>query len=940
MTKNRNFCVMGGITVNFKVLYWTEWGQNLVVSGEGALLGNFDVKRGHQMTCSHLGDTLLWECAVTIPLMSSITYKYVVTGEHSEVHKTENTTRTIDLPPDLESGDAIELLDVWQDDSNPACVLSKGAFAKVILSDKTVVTKGSPPREAVSMTAAIVRFIVSDWQLQDGESVCITGGLPQLGNWQPLQMLPMTERKTPIWEAEVSVPLSAFPFTYKYAIVETGGNVILEHGENHIVSLPPGEGITVKAPRMLVRSDGFFRREHPWRGAGIAVPVFSLRTASSCGCGEFEDIKALVDFCNAAGMRLIQLLPVNDTCVHMTWWDTYPYSSLSVFALHPMYMRLELLSEDVPEGIQAEIDTLRVELDGKTDMDYETMMSAKLRIARQLYNLQGQQTLQSEEFAEFFAASKEWLQPYACFCFLRDLFGTAEHWQWGTFANFTPEIVTRLCSREREFADSIQFMYYLQYHLHCQLLDVSCYAQSMRVSLKGDLPIGVSKCSVDTWMYPSLFRMNVSTGAPPDYFDPKGQNWGFPTYNWEEMAKDGYDWWRRRLQAMAQYFHAYRIDHILGFFRIWEIPGDCTTGLLGRFRPSHPIWHQELEHKGLWDIDRLCEPWITWHILEEVFGDLASEVASRYLVEYKPQHYKLRAQYASEEKIQSVQPRPGSPGWLVSEVESTRKGLMALRHNVALLRDPEDADRFYPRFSLTDTRSFRELESPWQEPLSALHDDYYFKRQDRLWAGHALRVLPALMGASDMLVCGEDLGMIPACVPPVMEQLGLIGLRIQRMPSEANAEFGDCSKYPYTVVASPSCHDTTTTRAWWEEDQARRERYYYSVLKGMGQAPSVCTPEVMRAIVQQHLESPAMWAIFPLQDIMALSPLYTSRTAKEETINDPTNNRHYWKYRMHVRVEDLTADLHLIADLQELALGAGRCKLSDLPVHYTQPVGK
>ena len=115
---------------------------------------------------------------------------------------------------------------------------------------------------------------------------------------------------------------------------------------------------------------------------------------------------------------------------------------------------------------------------------------------------------------------------------------------------------------------------------------------------------GVSKQSVDTWLNPQDFHMSYSTGAPPDYFDPNGQNWGFPTYNWEEMKRTDYAWWMARLRHMAQYFHAYRIDHILGFFRIWEIPRNWRTGLLGHFRPCIPATRAGLEAQGLWDIDR------------------------------------------------------------------------------------------------------------------------------------------------------------------------------------------------------------------------------------------------------------------------------------------------------------------------------------------------
>lgn len=383
---------------------------------------------------------------------------------------------------------------------------------------------------------------------------------------------------------------------------------------------------------------------------------------------------------------------------------------------------------------------------------------------------------------------------------------------------------------------------------------------------------------------------------------------------------------------MAQYFHAYRIDHILGFFRIWELPGRCVTGLLGRFRPSVPLWRHELESHGIWDFDRLCDPYVTPAMLEKEFGEMASEVASRYFNDGPtPQRLKFRKQFAEEDGICMLRAKPGLPEVIAEELEHTRKTLLNLRQNVVLLRDPEDPERFYPRFALTQTSSFKDLDLHWRQVLAHLHDDYYFHRQDALWREQAHRTLPVLLAASDMLVCGEDLGMIPACVHPVMEEMGIIGLRIQRMPSEADAEFGNPDNYPYMTVASPSSHDTSTTRAWYEADPERRERFYYQSLGGEAggeiatTAPPTCDPLIAGKVIGQHLDSPSVLAIFPLQDLMALSGTLPSRPAEEETINDPTNAEHYWRYRMHMTVQEMAADRCLARELQGLLLMSGRC---------------
>jgi 4-alpha-glucanotransferase len=677
----------------------------------------------------------------------------------------------------------------------------------------------------------------------------------------------------------------------------------------------------------VARFDGCFRRQQRWRGAGVAVPVFSLRSAQSVGSGEFLDLIPLVDLCAATGFSLIQVLPVSDTSVRGAephWRDSYPYSSLCVFALHPLYLRLQALADELPADIAAEIEEAQRALDLEEGVDFEATMKTKLRIARAVFDRCGAADLESESFRRFCSDAWEWLQPYAVFIWLRRVFGTGEHWRWGALSQPTREVLDRLSSPSQEWHRSLQFTYWLQWHLHRQLLQASQHAASRHVSLKGDLPIGVDKCSVDTWMDPKLFRMNVSTGAPPDYFDPNGQNWGFPTYNWEEMGKDGYLWWRRRLAHMAQYFHAYRIDHILGFFRIWEIPGDCTSGILGRFRPSIPLSRHELESHGIWDFDRLCEPWITDEVLREVFGpELASEVAARYLQEQANGRYRFRQQYASEAALTAIPPRRCLMADMAPEdVEAVRRGLLSLRQNVVLLRDPEDPNAFYPRFALSTTSSFKALEPHWKEELARLHNDYYYHRQDALWRQQSHRTLPALMGATDMLVCGEDLGMIPACVHPVMAELGLIGLRIQRMPAEEGAKFGDPLAYPYMTVASPSSHDTTVTRGWWEADERRRQEFWTEVLGGEGRAPASCTPAVLEHILQQHMDSPSMLAIFPLQDLLPLSSRLPDVPAALQQVNEPSNPEHYWRYRLHVSLEQIQEDAdlrHLLTDMLQAA---------------------
>lgn len=561
-------------------------------------------------------------------------------------------------------------------------------------------------------------------------------------------------------------------------------------------------------------------------------------------------------------------------------------------------------------------------------MDYEQTLTVKLKIARSIFDRVGLVEIEnSTEYESFKKANDDWLIGYAVFCWLRDLFKSSEHWTWGSFANPSKDLIHRLADPEQEWHNSIEFYCFLQYKLHQQLLQVSQEAKKIGVVLKGDLPIGVDKRSVDTWLNPHLFRMDTSTGAPPDYFDPGGQNWGFPTYNWEAMSKDGFAWWRRRLSFMAQYFQAYRIDHILGFFRIWELPASTKSGLLGRFRPSLAYSRQELESKGMWDIDRLCEPYITDDVLHAEVDDreLETEVKERFFIQSVGNRYKFREKYSSELSLWNLRSRPGLPEIAAEETRKIQRVLISLFQNVVLVRDrDEPTNLFYPRFGLSTTSSFANLETHWQDCLKSMHDEsFYGLRSDSIWREQAYKTLPVMQNASDMLVCGEDLGMIPPCVHPVMKDLGIIGLRIQRMPSEEGLEFGNPGLYPYSSVASPSSHDTTTFRAWYEEDSDRQKRYCSTAL-GLDDQFHPCDSQIVKTMIKDHLECPSVLTIFSIQDILAVSDFLPSREASEETINVPSNPDHYWRYRMHVTVEDMEKDANLQKSLRSMICASGR----------------
>ena len=432
------------------------------------------------------------------------------------------------------------------------------------------------------------------------------------------------------------------------------------------------------------------------------------------------------------------------------------------------------------------------------------------------------------------------------FSVLRDIHGTPDFQSWKQLSTYNAKKVQAFAD---EHAQEVGFYCYLQFLLDRQLREAVDYAHLHGVAIKGDLPIGVSRHSVDAWQHAHLFHLDSQAGAPPDAFAEDGQNWGFPTYNWEEMAKDNYAWWKARMGKMAQYFDAFRIDHILGFFRIWEIPSRYKSGLMGHFNPALPYAEQELRDMGF-------------------------------------------------------DPRAG---------EGT---------DVLFVEDPRKQGYFHPRITGQKTAQYGYLPQWLKDRYNQLYNDFFWHRHDDFWRESAMRKLPALLRSTGM---GEDLGMIPGCVPSVMDELNILSLEIQRMPKDPKDTFGYPGGYPYWCVCATGTHDTSPLRAWWEEDRALTQRYYNEVLGCEGDAPYFCEPWVVDLIIAQHMHSPAMLAILPLQDWLAMDgEVRYPGNPSDERINVPAIPRYYWRYRMHCTLESLEANDALNAHIKAQIAAGGR----------------
>ncbi len=799
----------------------------------------------------------------------------------------------------------VTVVDRWKAPSPYRAERGSSLFSRVLAA------RHSPARRSGDAGGITFRLLEPD--IAPGTVPAVAGSAASLGGWDTSAAVPMEPDPFPWWS--VTVPQGdpgewSQAGGYKYVLVDAGGNLVRwEDGEDR--SLPSLEAFPV-----VVEDDGV-RGLSAWRGAGVAVPVFALRTDRSVGVGQFTDLIPFVDWAADAGLSLVQMLPVNDTVALHTWDDAYPYNVVSVLALHPQYADLEDLGldEDAAAAIAGDVAALRAATDGLPEIDYAAVMAGKWDILAKAHALAPQADPDLDRFVE---AEREWLLPYAAWCALRDRHGTPDHAAWGEDSAYSAARVEAMAAPPSPQWAAVRLHCWVQYHLYRQFDAAAAHARSRGVALKGDIPIGVSPASVEVWTNPGQFHLGAQAGAPPDAYAALGQNWGFPTYDWEAMAQDGYAWWRRRFAAMARHSDVYRIDHILGFFRIWEIPADAVDGRLGRFRPCLPLDPAQVaEFLGLPTLGPLCRPTVDGAVLQSRFGAFVEEVAAAFF-DGPPDDLRLRMT-TQRDIIAAIDAGAlqGIPQDVRSEIELN---LLDIAGDVLLL---EAAGGLHPRIAWDSVETYRRFDRPLQVRFDALAEDFFYRRHDELWEAMARTTIPAVVDATDMLACGEDLGMVQPMVPVVMNDLGLLSLEVERMSKVSGAAIADPANAPYLSVVTPSTHDSSPLREWWTEDTALTTYYWRQVLGGEGDPPEEASPEIIAAIVARHLESPAMLCIVPLSDYTSMDASVRRSDGLTERINDPADRHHRWRYRMHLTVADLAAS-PFTTRLRSLIHTAGR----------------
>ncbi len=869
------------MNLTFRVRFATQPGQSLWLAGQSPLPGQLPLA---------FFDYESWQATVSLSAeaaKASVNYAYILRNRDGSKATDQGYDRTI-VPADFNVGELL-VIDSWNAASYVENAFYTKPFKKILLANQVT------PVEIAEASNPTHTFRVKTPLLKKGQTLCLAGEGPVLGNWQTQSPVLLNRAAgADYFSVRLDLRNQPFPFAYKYGIWDTNQHSFIgfEQATNRVLS------DKIAPDKHTLVNDGFVRLgPGGWRGAGVAIPVFSLRSENSFGTGEFLDLKTLADWGQKTGLKLIQLLPINDTGATNTWKDSYPYAAISAFALHPIYLNLAAATSAKNRGLLKELEPERQRLNALDSLDYEAVMRVKLGFLRRIFPLQKAATFQSKEYQAFFAENEHWLVPYAAFCFLRDQFGTPDFSRWPEYQRYEAAKIAALAKDN----EAVAFHYFVQFHLHRQLGEATAHAHAAGLVVKGDLAIGVYGHGADTWQAPELFHMELQAGAPPDPFAAKGQNWGFPTYNWPRMAADGFAWWKQRFTQLGNYFDAFRIDHILGFFRIWSIPTHAVEGILGYFVPALPLTTEDFSTRGIpFDRERFTRPYITEAVLEEVFGSDAAMIRQEFLEANGSGGYSLKAAFTTQRQVeQHFAARETN-----EQQAKLKSGLYDLISNVILL---EADGELHFRFAMEQTASFKNLATDAQAKLHDLYVDYFFRRQDEFWKREGMQKLPALRRVTNMLICGEDLGLVPACVPEVMRELGFLSLEIQRMPKVFGRDFSRPADAPYLSVVTPSTHDMSTIRGWWTEDPALTRTFFKRELDQTGEAPGEATPEIVEAVVRQHLASPAMWSIFQLQDLLGIDGELRRPDVEAERINVPATSHYYWRYRMHLTLERLHA---------------------------------
>ena len=630
--------------------------------------------------------------------------------------------------------------------------------------------------------------------------------------------------------------------------------------------------------------------------AGLAVPLAALRSASSAGVGEYPDLAALAPVCEKAGIRLVQILPVNDS-----GRQTSPYSALSAFALHPLHLSLAALPE--AKGFEKETAAFRARFEREGRFPYDELLLAKLELLDRVYDAK-LEAIAADKALDAWIAANGWVRTYAVYMRLKRRNEWRSWKEWTEHRDPGPGEIEALWN-DPSLAVEHRKQAWIQYRCEEQFAAAARALAERGIALKGDLPILLNEDSADAWSDRESFRDDLRAGAPPDSGAPLGQNWGFPIYDWDALARRGYSFWIDRLRSAGKFYAAYRIDHVLGFFRIWALPAADREGALGRFVPGGDIGIDELRTLGFDDnrVRWISEPHVrTAALLGALAGtpDPAGE-ASRAM--------RLALDRIGSEELFLFKPSIRGE----KDIDALELGAPAKDFLSAAWRDRvlvgNGTGRYVKAWRWREASAWSTLSDDERGRLEGLFAAIS-RRDDAAWEEQGRRLLGVLRNATEMLPCAEDLGSVPPCVAPTLAGLGILGLRIPRWTRVWHLEgqpFVALSDYPRLSVIAPSVHDTSTLREWYERESEGPR--FLSFLEGREGKAEPWSPAVQARMMEALSGANSLLFVAQLQDWLGLAPGWTPADCRDERVNVPgTVNDSNWTWRMPRTLEELASD--------------------------------
>ncbi|MBP5465160.1 MAG: 4-alpha-glucanotransferase, partial [Treponema sp.] len=595
------------------------------------------------------------------------------------------------------------------------------------------------------------------------------------------------------------------------------------------------------------------------RKTGVVVPLSALYTKDCEAAGDFLALKDFADFCDQCSLSVIQLLPVNDTGTQSS-----PYSGLSAYALHPLYIRIEALPE-FEEAYRMDSAFAKAYRAFKKDFkytprfNYDTLLNRKTELLHLLYNYiekrcagkikakaapkskktggaesaEAAQTAAPEKLTppaeeyeaklkgelDAFVRKNKWIVYYAVFKDLKDSAMQASWKSWSDELKNLDRKQIELRWNNKAHRSSHNFFVWCQLRAAQQFQEAADYVKGKGITLKGDLPILMNDDSADCWAWPEYFNQEQLAGSPPDGENPVGQNWGFPTYSWDRIAASGFEWWKERVLQAGQYYRAFRIDHILGFFRIWSVRRGETTAYLGHTVPYTTISRDALEQAGFDEgrVNWLSKPHIPTGLIEDITWNheeavaILSKLCNRVGEE---ELWNFKKEILTDGQIYS-QPLADDEG-----KDRRLKEVLARKWRDRALIEIED-DSFIPVYSYPASTAWKSLNAEEQEKLRELFTENA-KAEDKLREKQALETLTPICRSTDMMPCAEDLGASLACMPGVLDKVGIMSLKVVRWNREWGTDgqpYVPFGQYPEMSVCTTSVHDSPTLRQWWNNEK-------------------------------------------------------------------------------------------------------------------------